>query len=104
LRVEAKMKYHDYKEEVEQYNFSDNSNVLMTASMEKVYEILVNDAPEYIHDCLSIMRLHDQFYINNSPYIREGTYTMKQRKSTELSSAAFNVKPLVGLSKNWAIG
>ncbi len=104
IRLVSKMKYKEYDEEVNQYNFSDNSNVLMTASSEKVYEILIADAAEFVHDCLSIMRLHDSFYVDGAEHIRTGNYTLKQRKSTELSSAGFDIKPIAGVSKNWAIG
>lgn len=103
IRLIAKMKYHDYSEEVEQYNFSDNSNILMTASHEKQFEIIVSDAAEFVHDCLSIMRIHDTFKINNAPCIRTGSYALRQRKSTELSSSAFSVKPVTGIGKNWAL-
>ena len=50
------------------------------------------------------MRLNDHFYVDGNEYIRTGNYTLKQRKSTELSSAAFDIKPIDGISKNWAIG
>ena len=104
LRVNAKMKYHDYQETVEEYNFSDNSNILMSASIEKSFEIIVADAAEFVHDCLSMMRINDNFNINSLPYMRDGNYAIKQRKSTELSSAAFSVKPVLGIGKNWPIG
>ncbi|HWB65018.1 MAG TPA: hypothetical protein VG603_15980 [Chitinophagales bacterium] len=103
LRLYSRVKYHDYHEETEQYNFSDNSNVLMMATQEKVYEVLIGDAAEFVHNCLSLLRLHDHFYIDGEEYIKEGGYALKQRKSTELSAAAFSAKPIAGVGKNWAL-
>ena len=103
LRLWAKMRYKDYKTQADEANFSDNSNVLMTAYLEKIYEVVVGDAAEFVHDCLSVMQINDSFEIGGATYIREGTYAVKHRKSTELAPAQFDVKPIQGISKNWNI-
>ena len=97
------MRYKDYKTQADEASFSDNSNVLLTAYLEKIFEVVVGDAAEFVHDCLSMMQINDQFTINAAPFIRDGTYAVKHRKSTELAPATFDVKPIQGLSKNWNI-
>jgi len=103
IRLWSKMKYKEYKQEVEEYNFSDNSNVLMTSSVEKIYEIIIGDAAEFVHDCLSMMMINDNFAVDGAAYIRNSSYSLKMRKSTELSPATFDIKPVQGISKNWNV-
>ncbi|HWB64374.1 MAG TPA: hypothetical protein VG603_12740, partial [Chitinophagales bacterium] len=103
LRVWGNIKYNGYTEEKEVYNFSDNTNLLLTASQLKQYEISIGDAAEYVHDCLSILRLHDTFTINDKEYIPDGDYALQVRKSTFVLPAKFTVKEQAGPSKNYAL-
>ena len=103
MRLWSKMRYKDYKTQADEANFSDNSNVLLTAYLEKIYEVVIGDAPEFVHDCLTMMQINDTFAINGQTYLRDGNYAVKLRKSTELAPAAFDVKPTQGISKNWNI-
>ena len=103
IRLWGKLRYKDYKTQADEANFSDNSNVLLTAYLEKIYEVIIGDAAEFVHDCLTMMQINDTFTINGETYIRDGNYAIKQRKSTELAPAAFDVKPIQGISKNWNI-
>ena len=103
IRLWSKMRYKDYKTQADEANFSDNSNVLLTAYLEKIYEVVIGDVPEFVHDCLTMMQINDTFAINGQTYLRDGNYAVKLRKSTELAPAAFDVKPTQGISKNWNI-
>lgn len=101
LRVYGKIKYLGYPEEVDVFKFSDNSNELMFASSEKEFEVIIGDAPEQIHDCISILRLHDIFQIDGTEYVRSGTYDINRRRSSDNSQAVFSVKEATGVSSNY---
>lgn len=101
LRVNGKIKYLGYPEDVEVFKFSDNSNQLMFASSEKEFEVIIGDAPEQIHDCISILRLHDIFEIDGLEYVRSGTYDINRRRSSDNSQAIFTVKEQEGVSSNY---
>lgn len=102
LRVYGKIKYSDYPEEVEVFKFSDNSNQIMFASSEKEFEVIIGDAPEQIHDCISILRLHDIFQIDGYSFVRSGNYDLNRRRSSDNSQAIFTVKEQQGVSSNYS--
>jgi len=102
LRVYGKIKYSDYPEEAEVFKFSDNSSQIMFASSEKQFEVIIGDAPEQIHDCISILRLHDVFEIDDTAYVRSGNYDLNRRRTSDNSQAVFAVKEQVGVSSNYS--
>jgi hypothetical protein len=102
LRVKAKMDVISYPEEKEEYLFSDNSRAILFARSEKEYDVKLGDAPEYIHDCLARLRLHDNFEINSEQYISSSDYDLRGRKTSRLKQAVFNVKDRVGLASNYS--
>lgn len=102
LRVYGKIKYNDYPEEAEVFKFSDNSHQIMFASSEKEYEVIIGDAPEQIHDCIAILRLHDIFQIDGYSFVRSGNYDLNRRRSSDNSQAIFTVKEQDGVSSNYS--
>lgn len=102
LRVYGKIKYSNYPEDVEPFKFSDNSHILMFASSEKEYEVIIGDAPEQIHDCIAILRLHDVFQIDSVAYVRNGNYELNRRRSSDNSQAVFTVIEQEGVSSNYS--
>lgn len=102
LRVEAKMVVSGFPEEKEDYLFSDNSRKLLFARRDTEYEISVTDAPDYIHECLSMMRLNDTFTINGVEYIADGNYDLRKRKTSDLKQAVFTVKKKQGIASNYS--
>lgn len=102
LRVYGKIKYSDYPEEAEVFKFSNNSNQIMFASSEKQFEVIIGDAPEQIHDCIVILRLHDIFQIDSIDYVRSGNYDLNRRRSSDNSQAIFTVKEQDGVSSNYS--
>ena len=102
LRVKAKYAISGFPEEKEDYLFSDNSRRLLFARRETEYDIKVTDAPEYIHACLSMMRLNDTFTIDGSEYIASGNYEYKTRKTSELAQSSFTVKDVDGIASNYS--
>lgn len=104
LRLEAKIDVSSYPEEKEEYLFSDNSRRLLFARTENEYEVLLMDAPNYIHSCLRMMRLNDTFTIDGVEYIAESSYDLKRRKTSKLKQSAFTVKDKTGISSNYSCG
>lgn len=102
LRVKAKFDVIAYPEEKEEYLFSDNSRSLLFARSEKEYDVKVSDAPEYIHDCIRLMRLNDNFFIDGEQYISSSDYDLRGRKTSKLKQSVFNVKDRVGISSNYS--
>lgn len=102
LRLEAKMVVSGFPEEKEDYLFSDNSRKLLFARRDTEYEISVTDAPDYIHECLSMMRLNDTFTINGVEYIADGNYDLRKRKTSDLKQAVFTVKKKQGIASNYS--
>ena len=108
LRVYAKMDVTAYPEETETpYIFSNNNRVLMFARRDKEYTIFIGDAPVHIHDCLSHMRLHDDFKIGTGVYtglqfyVKESTYELNRRKTSSLKQATFTVREKQGIASNF---
>jgi hypothetical protein len=102
LRVKAKMDVIGYPQEKEEYLFSDNSRAILFARSEKEYDVKLGDAPEYIHDCLRLLLLHDNLEINSDQYISSSDYDLRGRKTSRLKQAVFNVKDRVGLASNYS--
>jgi len=101
LRVYGKIKFSDYPEETEVFKFSDNSHQIMFASSEKEYEVIIGDAPEQIHDCISILRLHDIFQIDGTDFVKSGNYDLNRRQSNDNAQAVFTVREQQGVSSNY---
>jgi hypothetical protein len=102
LRVKAKYAISSFPEEKEDYLFSDNSRRLLFARRDTEYGVKVTDAPEYIHACLSMMRLNDTFTIDGNEYIATGNYEYKTRKTSELAQADFSVVDTNGIASNYS--
>jgi len=102
LRVHGRIDLLGFREEREDYRFSDNSRELIYAMTEKEYEVKIADAPDYIHECLNIIRLHDLFEIDNVEYVPSGDYDLRGRKTSLLKQAVFAVKESAGISSNYA--
>lgn len=111
LRVKAKMDVTAYPEETETpYIFSNNNRVLMFARRDKEYTVFITDAPDHIHDCLSHMRLHDEFKIGTGIYtglqfyVKESAYELNRRKTSSLKQATFTVREKQGIAGNFPCG
>lgn len=108
LRVYSKMDITGYPEEADgPYIFSNNSRVLMFARRDREFSLFIGDAPNHIHDLLSIMRLHDTFAVGTTiffdlvEYVKESGYDLGRRKSSTLKQATFTVLEKQGLASNF---
>lgn len=111
LRAYAKIKYNEYPEDTNVFTFSDRSKIITFAARDKSYTVTIGDAAEHVHDFLSIARLHDDFRIRNKmedgteetiAYVINGSYELGQRKSSNNSTATFNVFEAQGISANYS--
>jgi hypothetical protein len=103
LRIYGKIGVIGFPEEVEgTFRFSDGSLKNLYAVSDTEYEVIIGDAPEYVHSCLRLLRLHDIFQVDGVEYVRTGDYGLKTRKSSDLLQANFNVKPAQGLLANYS--
>ena len=102
LRLYARIDLLGFREEREDYRFSDNSRVITYAMSESEYEVKIADAPDYIHACLRVMRLHDLFEIDGVEYVASGDYDLRGRKTSQLKQAIFSVKDADGISSNYS--
>ena len=102
LRLKAKKEISNFPEEKESYLFSDNSRRLLMARSETEYEVRITDAPDYVHQCLRMMRLNDTFTIDGGQYIAESTYDLARRKTSKLKQSIFTVKDVDGIATNYS--
>lgn len=111
MRFYGKKKYNDYVEDVEPFVFSDRSRILAYAATDKSYTVTVGDASEHMHDHLRLSRLHDDFRITEKledgtieqvTYVINGGYELGQRKSSDNSTATFNVFEQQGIPANYS--
>jgi hypothetical protein len=102
LRVKGRIDLSGYPEEKDQTRFSNNMKRLLYAHTEKEYVVAIGDAPEYIHDCIRQMRLHDTFTIDADSYIVSGDYELRTRKTSTNRQATFSVKDVEGIGSNYS--
>jgi hypothetical protein len=102
LRVKGRIDLSGYPEEKDQTRFSNNMKRLLYAHTEKEYVVAIGDAPEYIHDCIRQMRLHDTFTIDADSYIVSGDYELRTRKTSTNMQATFSVKDVEGIGSNYS--
>lgn len=86
LRVNARLWQPKYSKEKIIFKDSSGTRTLLKSETSKDQLLTVSEAPEYIHDALSIGLEHDNFYVESIKYTNEETeYTPKWRKSSQLA-------------------
>lgn len=100
IRARADVEYGKYPDDSNDYSFSDNSNEILLAYPEKVHTVTVMGLPEYLHDCLRVMRLSDTFRIDDVDYFRVGEYSVKRTQHQNMAMATFDVKDKTGIDRN----
>lgn len=103
LRIKAKKDVTGYPEQAETYNYSNNDNDILYANTEKELSVFITDAPDYIHDCVRHLRLHDTFTIDGTEYIKVGSYELNRRKTSEHKQSVFTVKEKTGITPNYRL-
>jgi len=108
IRLEAKVDFTNYPSEIEEYRFSDGSRSQIYARREELWTVKVGDAPKRMHDCLSLVALHDNFTITNSidttQYVAKSEYRPAKRKHTDSFTATFDVMEEQQIGDNRSCG
>lgn len=92
FRVKAKLRFPRYEDQSTQYQLSNNTDVITSARVRKLYEFSVEQVPEYIHDQLAIARRHSTFIIDGGNYVAvEGDLSPSWRRSSQYAPVVITV-------------
>lgn len=103
IRVQARLKHPTFPDDTEIPVFSNNTNAIINARVQKLWKVVVNDLPEYVHSSIATMRRHSDFQIDGVSFVvADGSYTPSWRKSSELATAEFEAfdQSFDGVSSN----
>lgn len=90
--IDARLKQPTFPDDAEIYTKSNNTNSLTNARVQKLWKVQLVNLPEYIHSAISVMRRHDEFYIDGSLYVvAEGNYVPEWRNTSDLAHSEFEV-------------
>ncbi len=92
LRVAGKLWMPKYTKEKEVFKDSVGNRTIIRSDTSKIEILLLDEAPEYIHDAIAIGIEHDTFNIDAVQYVVEDSeYDPKWRKSSQLAPSEINV-------------
>lgn len=100
MRVRARVEYIQYPDKTDIYEWSDNVEDIIDSEAKKNYRVQVLGNPEYIHDALRLMRLCDNYTINDIYYIRAGDYELEKTKDMCPAGATFELREKTGIADN----
>lgn len=90
LRVKGRLKNPVWPDESVISSDSDNTNKVINARIQKMWQVVLNDLPDYIHEQIAIARRHSDMQINGVPFVAaEGSYSPEWRKSSQYATAQF---------------
>lgn len=90
LRVFGRLKHPTFPDDTEIPTFSNNTNAVINARIQKLWKVSLNDLPEYAHDAISKARRNSDFQIDGVNFVvSDGGYSPNWRKSSELATAEF---------------
>lgn len=90
LRVKGRLKNPVWPDESVISSDSDNTNKVINARIQKMWQVVLNDLPDYIHEQIAIARRHSDLQINGVPFVAaEGSYSPEWRKSSQYATAQF---------------
>lgn len=88
LRVKGKLWHPKYPKDKTIFKDSSGARSLLKSEISKERILTISEAPEYVHDAISIAVENDSFYVDGIKYTNEETeYTPKWRKSSQLAPA-----------------
>lgn len=92
LRIVGKKWQPFYQKDKEVFKDSIGNRTIIRSDTSKIELLTINEAPEYIHDAISIGIEHDDFEIDSIQYVVEDQqYLPKWRKSSSLASSETQV-------------
>jgi len=93
LRLDARLRAPRYPLDAEVYKFSNGDRRLLTGERDKFEQLEIKEVPEYIHNMVSIMLVHDTFQIDGTTYVKgEGDYEPVWRRTSQLAPCIYEVQ------------
>lgn len=90
VRVVGRLKHPTFPDDTEISTFSNNTNAVINARVQKLWKVALNDLPEYVHSTISTMRRHSDLQIDGVPFVvADGSYSPEWRKSSDLATSEF---------------
>lgn len=90
VRVFGRLKHPTFPDDTEIPTFSNNTNAVINARVQKLWKVALSDLPEYVHNAISTMRRHSDFQIDGTAFVvADGSYSPNWRKSSELATVEF---------------
>lgn len=90
VRVYGRLKHPTFPDDTEIPTFSNNTNQVINARVQKLWKVALGDLPEYIHSVISTMRRNSDFQIDGVNFVvSDGSYSPNWRPSSELATVEF---------------
>ena len=90
IRVKGRLKHPTFPDDTQIELFSDNQNAVINARVQKLWKVVLNDLPEYVHSTIATARRHSDFQIDGVGFVvADGAYAPEWRKSSELAVVTF---------------
>jgi hypothetical protein len=102
LRVFAIKDRPRYQEEMEQFKNSAGSKKINYASREKIWRLFFDYLPEYLHDAISLAKIHDHFYVDGIEYVcLPGNYEPEWRGNLRLAQGQMDIQKKIDNNINY---
>lgn len=90
IRVAGKLKHPTFPDESSVQTLSDNTNAVINSRVQKLWQVSLNDLPDYIHAALAVARRHSVFTIDGVDFVcAEGDYAPNWRNSSQFAPVQF---------------
>jgi hypothetical protein len=87
---------------MEQFKNSAGSKKINYASREKIWRLFFDYLPEYLHDAISLAKIHDHFYVDGIEYIcLPGNYEPEWRGNLRLAQGQMDIQKKVDNNINY---
>lgn len=101
LRVKAILEKPRYPKERDKFMYSDSEKKLIFARSEKIWRLIIDYLPQYIHDAISVGSDHDHFFIDGEEYIVEtDNYEPEWRGRLKLAQSTLEVRNVTYNKRN----
>ena len=90
IRVAGKLKHPTFPDESSVQTLSDNKNAVINSRVQKLWQVSLNDLPDYVHAALAVARRHSVFTIDGVDFVcAEGDYAPNWRNSSQFAPVQF---------------
>lgn len=101
LRLIALIEKPRYPQEIDRFAFSNGERKILYSTSEKIWKLMFDYAPEYIHDAVALAKIHDHFYIDGVEYIcTSDEYQPEWRDRNKIAQGTIEVQKVIDNNKN----